>query len=118
MNFEEIREYCLSKPGVTEEFPFGPQTLVMKVGGKMFLLTDVENPLTINLKCDPELALELREKYDSVLPGYHQNKKHWNTVSLKGKYHKAELLSWIDLSYTLVLKGLPAAEKEKLTKKI
>jgi len=108
MNLEILRQHCIVKKGVTDEFPFDNQTLVFKVFGKVFLLTDVDNPKTINLKSDPEKAIELREKYDTVLPGYHMNKKHWNTVQLKGQYADKELLSWVDDSYYLVYEGLPA----------
>jgi len=108
MNLEIIRMHCLSKPGVTEEFPFDNQTLVFKVLGKVFLLTDVDNPSSLNLKCDPEKAVELREKYDTITPGYHMNKKHWNTVQVKGAYGQKELLDMIDHSYQLVFDGLPA----------
>ena len=81
MNIEEYRTYCLSKKGVTEGFPFGGETLVFKVMGKMFALTDVDGFESVNLKCDPERALELRSSYEAVNPGYHMNKKHWNTIS-------------------------------------
>lgn len=107
MNLQEILEHCASKWGVEETFPFDKNTLVLKVGGKMFLLVDVENPFSINLKCDPEKAIELREKYDFVLPGYHMSKKHWNTVLLAGHYSRKELLEWIDHSYDLVFQSLP-----------
>ena len=84
MNIEEFRQYCLSKKGVTEEFPFGPDTLVFKVMGKMFALTNLDGDFSINLKCDPDLAIDLREQYPAVLPGYHMNKKHWNTIAIDG----------------------------------
>jgi predicted DNA-binding protein (MmcQ/YjbR family) len=104
MNIEELREYCLSLPGVSEHFPFDETTLVFKVNGKMFALTDLEGPLSVNLKCDPELALELRERYPSVKPGYHMNKQHWNTVEIDGTVSDATLIEWITMSYNLVLK--------------
>ena len=105
MNIDLIRDYCLSKQGAEETQPFGPDNLVYKVKGKMFLLMSIdETPLSINIKCDPELALELREKYASVLPGYHMNKKHWNTVKIDGSIPRKEILSWIDHSYSLVSK--------------
>lgn len=107
MKLDEILNHCLKKKGVEETFPFDQTTLVLKVFGKMFLLTDVDNPQSLNLKCNPEMALELREKYDSVLPGYHMNKQHWNTVMLDGNFTHAELLSWIDHSYELVFNSLP-----------
>ncbi|HSW53757.1 MAG TPA: MmcQ/YjbR family DNA-binding protein, partial [Ignavibacteriaceae bacterium] len=85
MNIEQIREYCLKKRGVTEEFPFDEETLVFKVMGKIFLLASLESiPLQINLKCNPENAVEIREEYEAVQPGYHMNKKHWNTISIDG----------------------------------
>jgi len=115
MNIEEIREYCLSKPGVTEEFPFDEDTLVFKVGGKMFLLTDLQDPAWINIKCDPELAVERRERYpEEVVPGWHMNKKHWNTVVTDGSIPDDELRQWIDESYELVVAGLPKRERGKL----
>ncbi len=117
MNIEEIREYCIAKAGVTEEFPFDEETLVFKVGGKMFLLTDLEDPWWINIKCDPELAVERREAYpEDVTPGYHMNKKHWNTVNIDGVVPDDELRRWIDESYTLVVASLPKKVREKLGK--
>jgi predicted DNA-binding protein (MmcQ/YjbR family) len=102
MNIEILREYCLSKKDTTESFPFGEDTLVFKVGGKIFALANLDGDPTINLKCDPSFALELREKYPSVIPGYHMNKKHWNTVLLDGSIPDKEIFSWIDHSYNLV----------------
>ena len=97
-----LRDHCLSKPGVTESFPFGEDTLVFKVKGKIFALANLEGDPTVNLKCDPSKALELRERYASVIPGYHMNKKHWNTVLLDGTIPDREVFSWIDHSYNLV----------------
>jgi len=115
MNIEKIREYCLSKKGVTEEFPFDEETLVFKVMGKIFLIAPMERiPLQINLKCDPDKAIELREEYETVQPGYHLNKKHWNTVTINGSIPPAEILKWIDISYDLVVKGLKKSERENL----
>jgi predicted DNA-binding protein (MmcQ/YjbR family) len=103
MDIDSIREYCLSKPDVEETLPFGPDTLVFKVKGKIFLLAGLDNvPLSMNLKCDPAKAIELREQYDSVQPGYHMNKKHWNTVTIDGSVSTKELKEWIDWSYDLV----------------
>ena len=103
LNIEQIREHCLKKKGVTEEFPFDEETLVFKVAGKIFLLASLEAiPLQINLKCDPEKAIELREEYDTVTPGYHMNKKHWNTIIIDGSIPEKKLLHWIDNSYSLV----------------
>ena len=107
MNIEEFRDYCLLKPGVTEDMPFGENTLVFKVGGKMFALTDINSFASINLKCDPEKALELRDQYPFILPGYHMNKKHWNTVVLDGAISRNLLTELIDHSYNLVYSGLP-----------
>jgi predicted DNA-binding protein (MmcQ/YjbR family) len=104
MNVESLREYCISKKSVTESFPFDDETLVFKVSGKIFALVSLEGDLSINLKCDPVLALELRERYSAVTPGYHMNKKHWNTVVLDGSIADKEILSWIDHSYELVVK--------------
>lgn len=103
MNIEILREYCISKRNVSESFPFGDDTLVFKVAGKIFALANLEGDLTINLKCDPSLALELRERYAAVTPGYHMNKKHWNTVYIDGSVPDKEVFSWIDHSYDLVL---------------
>jgi predicted DNA-binding protein (MmcQ/YjbR family) len=117
MNIEQIREYCLKKRGVTEEFPFDEETLVFKVMGKIFLLASLESiPLQINLKCDPEKAVDLREEYESVQPGYHMNKKHWNTIIIDGSIPKQKILEWIDHSYNLVVAGLKKSDLEKLKK--
>lgn len=107
MNIEELRAYCISKPGVTEDFPFDETTLVFKVMGKMFALTGLEGALSMNLKCDPELAIELRERYSCVLPGYHMHKKHWNTIHIDGSVSDLQLKEWIDHSYQLVVDKLP-----------
>jgi predicted DNA-binding protein (MmcQ/YjbR family) len=115
MNIEQIREYCLSKKGVTEDFPFDEVTLVLKVMGKMFALASLEEiPLRLNLKCEPEQAVERREKYESVLPGYHMSKKHWNTIIVDGSIHSKEIKSWIDDSYNLVVQGLKKSDRNKL----
>lgn len=104
MNIEQLRAFCLSKPGVEESLPFGPDTLVFKVNGKIFLLTGLDSyPLQFNVKCDPDRALELREEHpDTVLPGYHMNKKHWNTVIVNGSLSNKQLQGFIDDSYKLV----------------
>ena len=114
MNPESLREYCLSLPAVSEEFPFDEQTLVFKVKGKMFALTDVDTFASINLKCEPERAVELREQHDSILPGYHMNKKHWNTVLLDGSLGDRLLKEMILDSYRLVVAGLPKKVREEL----
>ena len=113
MNIETYREYCLSKPGTTEETPFGPDVLVMKVGGKVFALSSIDNFESINLKCDPERAVELREQYDQITPGFHMNKKHWNTVYLEGLNQKL-IEELIDHSYELVRHSLPRKTKSEL----
>jgi predicted DNA-binding protein (MmcQ/YjbR family) len=102
MNIEILRDYCLSKPHATEGFPFGEDTLVFKVSGRIFALANLDGELSVNLKCDPQLALELREIYSSVTPGYHMNKKHWNTINLDGSVPDKEIFSWIDHSYDLI----------------
>lgn len=103
MNIETLREYCLSKPGVEETLPFGPDTLVFKVNGKIFLITGLgSEELSFNVKCDPDKAIELREEYSCVLPGYHMNKKHWNTIVVDGSVAVKQLKEWIDWSYELV----------------
>ena len=117
MNPESLREFCISLPAVTEEFPFDEQTLVFKVKGKMFALTDVDSFASINLKCDPERAVELREQHDSILPGYHMNKKHWNTVLLDGSLGEKLVKDLILHSYQLVVAGLPRKVREELTQK-
>ena len=114
MDIEKVRKYCLKKKGVTEGFPFNEDTLVFKVMGKMFCLTDLSRPFGLNLKCDPELAIELREKYEGVTPGYHMNKTHWNTVILDGSIPPGEIERMIDRSYALVVKGLPRAKRVAL----
>ncbi len=114
MNLEVIRKHCLGKKGVTEELPFDNETPVYKVMGKMFLLASLDVPISINIKCDPEEAIELRERYDSVIPGYHMNKTHWNTVYLDGSVPPKFILEWIDKSYELVAAGLKKSDKEKL----
>jgi len=114
MHVEQFRNYCLKKKGVTEEFPFGPETLVYKVMGKLFALTGIDNFESINLKCDPEEAVLLREKYDAILPGYHMNKKHWNTVMLDGSLTDKLVYKLIDDSYSLVAAGLTRADKKIL----
>lgn len=108
MDLAHFREYCLSKSRATEGTPFGPDVLVFKVGGKMFALAALDEvPITVNLKCDPDLALELRDRYEQVTPGYHMNKKHWNTVEIETGIPDAELRTMIDHSYDLVARNLP-----------
>jgi predicted DNA-binding protein (MmcQ/YjbR family) len=116
MNVEEIRAYCIDKKGVTESFPFDDDTLVFKVLDKIFLLISLERqPLRINVKCDPEKAIELRESYsDNILPGYHMNKLHWNTVIINQELSNTLIKKFIDDSYHLVLKSLPKAKQLRL----
>ena len=115
MHVARFRDYCLEKPGVTESSPFGPEHAVFKVSGKMFaLLAFEEIPPTANLKCDPDLALELRDRYEQVRPGYHMNKKHWNTVEIDSGIAEAELRTMIDHSYELVVSSLSKKQRESL----
>ena len=108
MNIETFRTYCLSKKGVTESFPFDESTLVFKVGGKMFALTDLDTPeLKVNLKCNPEKAISLREQYPEIIPGFHMNKKHWNTVQFNSNIGVKLFKELIDHSYDLVMQSLP-----------
>ena len=112
MNIETLREYCLSKPGSEETLPFGPDTLVYKVGGKAFLLTGLDSEeFRFNVKCDPDKAIELREEFPCVLPGWHMNKKHWNTIVVDGSVNNKQLKEWIDWSYELV-KGKSSKNKK------
>jgi predicted DNA-binding protein (MmcQ/YjbR family) len=115
MTFSELRAYCASKHGAEETFPFGETVLVFKVAGKMFALTGLDTlPLSVNLKCDPDRAIELRERYAAVQPGYHMSKVHWNTVELDGSVPAREIRSWIDDSYDLVVKSLKPAARDAL----
>jgi predicted DNA-binding protein (MmcQ/YjbR family) len=114
MNIEEYRDFCLSLPGTTEETPFGPDTLVFKVGGKIFALTNLQTFESFNVKCDPERAVDLRERYDYVRPGFHQNKKHWNTVLVGTGATGAQLRDWLTHSYQLVVASLPKAVRAEL----
>jgi len=102
MDIVALRDYCISKNGAGESFPFGDDTLVFKVKDKIFALVNLYGDLSINLKCDPALAIELRERYSAVTAGYHMNKKHWNTVMLDGSVPDKEVFSWIDHSYSLI----------------
>ena len=118
MNIEQIREYCLSKKGTSEDFPFDEDTLVFKVLGKMFALTSLkkweEGDYSINLKCDQDYAEELRTQYDSIYAGYHMNKKHWITVLMDGSVPDKKLCLWMDDSYNLVVAGLTKSQKKAL----
>jgi predicted DNA-binding protein (MmcQ/YjbR family) len=114
LTFDSLRKHCLSREGgVTEDFPFDQSTLVFRVNGGIFLLLDIDkHPMQFNVKCDPDLAIELREKYEAVLPGYHMNKKHWNTVVVDGNIPVKEVLAMIDHSHALV-----ASKKKKQDKR-
>lgn len=114
MHIEEFRDYCISKKGVTEDFPFDEKTLVFKVMGKMFALTDVDEFISVNLKCDPERAIELREEYSGITAGYHMSKKHWNTIESEGAISDELFRELIDHSYDLVVNGLTKKLKTEL----
>jgi len=115
MDIDELRGYCLEKAHTSESFPFDNDTLVFKVAGKIFALASLENnPLSVNLKCDPEWALELREQHESIIPGYHMNKQHWNTVILDGSIPRQLLLELIDHSYNLIYRALPQKTRNML----
>ena len=114
MNVEELREYCISMKGVEESMPFGPEALVLKVMGKVFLIASLNStPFQFNVKCDPEKAIELREQYDCVIPGFHMNKKHWNTIILDDSVSDAFLKTWIVDSYNLVFTKLTKKQKSE-----
>lgn len=114
MNIEEYRDFCLSLAATSEEFPFDQKTLVFKVCGKMFALTDIDSFKSINLKCEPERAIELREKHPAVRPGFHMNKKHWNTVDIDGSLTMKQLQEMILHSYERVIDGLPKKVRDEL----
>jgi predicted DNA-binding protein (MmcQ/YjbR family) len=113
MNIESYREFCLSFPGTTEDLPFDENTLCFKVAGRIFTICDIDEFESINLKCDPMKAIELREQYAGiVVPGYHMNKKHWNTVSMQGNLPDDLIKGWIEDSYNLVVEKLPKRDRE------
>lgn len=114
MNIEVIRAYCLSKKETSEGLPFGDDTLVFKVKGKMFALMNLEGDLRLNLKCDPDEAIKLREEFDAVIPGYHMNKKLWNTIIIDGRITAKQLKKWIDDSYQLIVQNLPKKDQSEL----
>ena len=116
MNIEELRDYCLKLKGVTESFPFDKTTLVFKVADKMFCLTDLEDSFGINLKNSPEKNIELREQFEAVKPGFHMNKKHWNSVEVDGSVPENLLKQWIDESYNIVVSGLTKKLQKELGK--
>lgn len=112
MNFDALREYALKKSHAAESQPFGDDVLVFKVMNKIFMMMDFEHPTNLSLKCDPELAVELRERYSAVLPGYHMNKTHWNTVILDNTIPPKEIFKMVDNSYDLVVKSLPRSKRD------
>ena len=114
MNIEEFREFCLSLPEVTEGFPFGEQTLVFKVAGKLFALTDIDAFESVNLKCEPIRAIQLREEYEEIIPGYHMNKKHWNTVATSGRIEDSFFKELVFDSYQLVVAGMPKKDQLRI----
>ena len=114
MDLEIIREYCLSKKGVTESLPFNEDSPVYKVMNKIFMIASLNPPLSVNLKCDPERAIDLRERYSAITPGYHMNKTHWNTIELNPEIPDKLFLELIDHSYELVVKGLKKSDREML----
>ena len=115
MDLEKFRAYCLSKSRVTESTPFGDDVLVFKVAGKIFALASLDDvPPRVNLKCDPEVALDLRDRYEEITPGYHMNKRHWNTIVLTGRIPDPELRRMIDHSYDLVCASLPKSSRSNL----
>ncbi len=113
MYIDEFRDYCLSKKGVTETTPFGPETLVFRVMNKMFALTGIDTFEFVNLKCDPERAAELREEYQGIKPGWHMNKKHWNSVMCDGSVSDQMIRELTDHSYDLIVESLPKKVKEE-----
>lgn len=115
MTRDQVLDLCASLPGAVEDYPFGDEVAVFKVGGKMFALVMLAGqPGSVNLKCEPEWALELRARYEAVRPGYHANKRHWNTVELDGTIRDAELREMIDHSYQLVVSHLTRDQRTRL----
>lgn len=114
MNLEEFRRHCMSKPGFSEDLPFGPDVLAFRVGPKIFALMDIDRFESVNLKCDPERAIELRERYAGIIPGYHMNKRHWNTVNMDGSVPDSVILELADHSHALVMASLPASVRAAL----
>ena len=113
MNFDQLRTYCLSKPDVQESLPFGPDTVVYSIKGKLFALTSLSSErCRVNLKCDPDYAIELRDQYDDIIPGWHMNKKHWNTVLLDGNLKIKFIHELIDHSYDLIMAKMPKSKKQ------
>lgn len=115
MNLEDIYSHCIIKPFVQEDFPFDDKTLVFKISGKIFLLIDSKNPISINVKCDPEKAIELRERFEGIQPGYHMNKKHWITINLNVGVPRPIIEACIDESYNLVYHSLSKKIRDQLS---
>ena len=114
MNIEELRDYCLSLPFVEEKFPFDQETIAFYIGGKIFCLANITEFKKLNVKCNPEIALELRETYQAVLPGYHMNKKHWNTIMVNEDVNDNLIKTWIKDSYQLVIQTLPKSIRQNI----
>lgn len=114
MNIEELRTFCLSLKGAEESLPFDNKTLVFSIKGKMFCLTDIDEYEYFNVKCDPEKAIELREQFEEVSPGFHMNKKHWNSIKTNGTISTNQLKQWIVDSYNLVIANLPKKIQKEL----
>lgn len=112
--YKKIREYCLKKKETSEDFPFGPENAVFKVNGKLFGILNIPEPQSLNLKCEPELAIELRKNYKAVTPGYHMNKEHWNTIALDGSIELSQIENWIDMSYFLVIRGMAKKHQRRI----
>ncbi len=116
MQLSYFRDYCISKPGATEDTPFDEETLCFRVGGKIFAITSIAEFVSVNLKCDPERAVELRELHPEILPGFHMNKKHWNTILTNGNLPDSLLLELVDHSYELVYVSLPKKAREGMNR--
>lgn len=115
MTAAKLRKWCLDRPGATEEFPFGPEVTVFKVGGKIFAISGLADPLKVSVKCEPELARRHRASYPAVNPGYHLNKRHWNTITIDGSMPDRLVLDMIEDSYDLIVESLPRRAREALT---
>lgn len=114
MNLEDYRNYCLSLKGAEEGFPFDATTIVFTIKGKMFSLSDIDKFEFINVKCDPEIIIDLRERYEGVIPGYHMNKNHWNSILTNSRIPDKLIKEWIKNSYNLIVKGLPKKLQKEL----
>jgi predicted DNA-binding protein (MmcQ/YjbR family) len=114
MTLADLQQHCAAKPGVSWDTPFGPDVMVFRVAGKIFALAPIDSFDTLNLKCDPERAIELRERYAAITPGYHMNKKHWNTLDMTGDLPRQLVLELVDHSYDLVRASLPRKLRDEL----